>query len=66
MVLRNLPGLRVHEAITSFGSSMVSEDYYVYVKRSTGRIMFLTMYVDDILLAGNNLEIIETIEKWLS
>ena len=42
--------LRFHEAITSFGLSMVLEDHHVYVKRSTGLIMFLTLYVDDILL----------------
>jgi len=28
--------------------------------------MFLTLYVDDILLAGNNLEMIEATKKWLS
>ena len=58
--------LRFHEAITSFGLSMVSEDHCVYVKRSTGGVMFLTPYVDDILLAGNNLEMIEATKRWLS
>jgi len=58
--------LRFHEAITSFGLSMVSEDHRVYVKRSTGGIIFLTLYVDDILLVGNNLEMIEATKKWLS
>jgi len=38
---------------------MVSEDHRVYVKRSTSGIMFLTLYVDDIQLVGNNLEVIE-------
>jgi len=38
----------------------------MYVKRSTRGIMFLTLYVDDILLAGNNLEMIEATKKWLS
>jgi len=28
--------------------------------------MFLTLYIDDILLAGNNLEMIEATTKWLS
>jgi len=28
--------------------------------------MFLTLYVDDILLAGNNLKMIETTKKWMS
>jgi len=51
---------RFHEAMTSFDLSMLSEDHCVYVKRSTRGIMFLTLYVDDILLAGNNLEMLET------
>jgi len=38
----------------------------VYVKRSTRLIIFLTLYVDDILLAGNNLEMIAATKKWLS
>jgi len=58
--------LRFHEAITSFGLSMISEGHYVYVKRLTRGIIFLTLYVDDILLAGNNLEMIESTKKWLS
>jgi len=38
---------------------MVSEDNHVYVKSSTWGIMFLIMYVDDIPLARNNLELIK-------
>ena len=45
---------------------MISEDHCVYVKRSAGEIMFLTLYADDILLAGNNLEMIKATKKWLS
>jgi len=37
---------------------MVFEDHYVYVKKTVKGIMFLTLYVDDILLAGNNMEMI--------
>jgi len=37
---------------------MVSEDHHVYVKSSTWGIMFLTLCVNDILLAGNKLELI--------
>ena len=35
-------------------------------KDQPGGIMFLTLYVDDILLAGNNLEMIEATKRWLS
>jgi len=45
---------------------MVLEDHCVYVKKTTKEIMFLTLYVDDILLAGNNLEMINTTKRWLS
>ena len=45
---------------------MVSEDHCRYAKRIAGRIMFLTLNVDDILLAGNNLEMIEATKKWMS
>ena len=38
----------------------------MYVKISTWGIVFLTLYIDDILLAGNNLEMIEATTKWLS
>jgi len=58
--------LRFHEVITLFGLSIVSKDRRVYVKRSTGGIMFLAVYLDDILLARNNLEMIKASKKWLS
>ena len=45
---------------------MVSEDHGVYVKKTTKGIMFLSLYVDDILLAGNNREMIQTTKEWLS
>jgi len=45
---------------------MVLEDHCVYVKRTTKGNMFLTLYVDDILLVGNNLEMINATKQWLS
>jgi len=57
---------RFHEAITAFGLTMVSEDHCVYVKKINVGIMFLTLYVDDILLAGNDLELINATKRWLS
>ena len=48
------------EAIISFGLNMIFEDYCVHVKKTTKGIIFLTLYVDDILLAGNNMEMIQT------
>ena len=57
---------RFYEVIISFSLNMVSEDHCVYVKKTTKGIMFLTLYVDDILLAGNNMEMIQTTKQWLS
>ena len=45
---------------------MIEEDHCVYVKRSEGSFIILSLYVDDILLAGNDKEFIKTIEEWLS
>ena len=56
---------RFHEAMTSFGFTMVSNDHCVYVNRTRG-IMLLTLYVDDILLVENNLEMINVTRQWLS
>ena len=44
---------------------MVSEYRYGYVQKTTCGITFLTLYVDDILLARNNMKMIQ-ITKWLS
>ena len=45
---------------------MIDEDHYVYVKRSNDKFVILTLYVDDILLAGNNMEYLLIIKEWLS
>ena len=45
---------------------MIEKDHCVYLKRSEGSFIILSLYVDDILLAGNNKEFIKTIKEWLS
>ena len=45
---------------------MIEEDHCVYVKRSEGSFIILSLYVKDILLAKNNKEFIKTIKEWLS
>ncbi|KAL0298185.1 UNVERIFIED_CONTAM: Retrovirus-related Pol polyprotein from transposon TNT 1-94 [Sesamum angustifolium] len=57
---------RFHRAITSIGFTMIEEDHCVYVKRSVKNFLILSLYVDDILLAGNNMEMIVVTQKWLS
>ncbi|KAL0333149.1 UNVERIFIED_CONTAM: Retrovirus-related Pol polyprotein from transposon TNT 1-94 [Sesamum calycinum] len=57
---------RFHRAITSIGFTMIEEDHCVYVKRSVKNFLILSLYVDDILLTGNNMEMIVATQKWLS
>ena len=45
---------------------MIEEDHCVYVKRSKGSFIILSLYVDDILLVGNDMEMIIATKKWLS
>ncbi|CAO2814110.1 unnamed protein product [Amaranthus hypochondriacus] len=45
---------------------MVDEDHYVHVKKTKEGIIFLSLYVNDILLPGKKLEMINTTKRWLS
>lgn len=45
---------------------MIDEDHCVYVKSTGQSFVILSLYVDDILLAGNDMEFLMTIKKWLS
>ena len=38
----------------------------MYLKRSNSDFLILSLYVDDILLAGNSKEMIDIAKKWLS
>lgn len=50
--------LRFHEYVMTYVFSMTKEDYCVYVKRFKGSLVSLSLYVDGILLAGNNIEFV--------
>ena len=45
---------------------MIEEDHYVYAKWSKGSFIILSSYVNDILLAGNDMELIVATKMWLS
>ena len=45
---------------------MVKEDHCVYVKQSKESFLILSLCVDDILLAGNDKEMIVATKAWLS
>ena len=58
--------LRFHRAILSNGFTMIKEDHCVYTKRSKGSFIILSLYVDNILLADNDAEMIVATKEWLS
>jgi hypothetical protein len=45
---------------------MMEEDHCMYLKRSKNSFIILSLYIDDILIAGNNKEIIDTTKRWKS
>ena len=45
---------------------MIEEGHCVYVKQSEGSFIILSLYVNDILLAGNDTKMIITTKAWLS
>jgi hypothetical protein len=45
---------------------MMEEDYCMYLKCSKNNFIILSLYVDDILTARNNKEMIDTTKRWLS
>ena len=58
--------IKFHQAIQRDGFTMMEEDHCVYLKRSSDGFVILSLYVDDILIAGNSKEMIDTTKKWLS
>ena len=58
--------LKFHQAIISYDFTMIDEDHCVYVKVSKNKFVILSLYVDDILLAGNDKEYLLTMKAWFS
>ena len=58
--------IRFHNAIISYGFTMIYEDHCVYTKRSGNKFVILTLYVDDILIAGKDISYVNQIKNWLS
>ena len=57
---------RFHDSIISHGFEMIEEDHCVYLKRSKKSVLILYLYVDGILIAGNEMDSIVATKKWLS
>jgi hypothetical protein len=53
-------------SITSYGFSMMEGDHCIYFKIVGGNFTLLSLYVDDILIASNNKEMLLEVKMWLS
>ena len=58
--------IQFHNAKMSHNFEMIEEDHCVYIKRSKDKFVVLSLYVDDILIAENNVDYIQEIKGWLS
>ena len=52
--------IKFHNDIISFGFQMIEEDHCVYLKRSKKSFVILSLYVDDVLIIGNNMSLMNT------
>ena len=58
--------LKFNDTITSFGFKENTVDRCIYLKVSGSKIIFLILYVDDILLATNDLGLLYETKNFLS
>ena len=57
---------RFDEAIRSYDFIKNEDEPCVYKKVSGSQLTFLVLYVDDILLIGNNVDMMTSVKVWLS
>ena len=58
--------IRFDQAIKSFGFEHNLDEPCVYKRHQDKVVMFLVLYVDDILLIGNDVGVMSSINVWLS
>ena len=58
--------IKFHHAVLKDGFKMMEEDHCMYLKCSNNNFIILSLYVDDILLIGNNKKMIDIVKRWLS
>ena len=58
--------LKFDETIRKFGFKENEEDNCIYAKFKNGKYIFLILYVDDILLASSDINLLEETKKFLS
>jgi hypothetical protein len=52
--------------ILSLGFVRIKVDHYIYSKEQGGCFIYVALYVDDMLLIGNNMDAIKEVKKKLS
>ncbi|KAK2429799.1 secreted RxLR effector protein [Trifolium repens] len=57
--------LRFDETVTKYGFIKNEDEPCVYMKVSGSKIVFLVLYVDDILLIGNDVPTLQQVKTWL-
>jgi hypothetical protein len=55
--------VKFHQAMLKDGFTMMEEDHFVYLKLYNNSFIILSLYVDNILIAKNNKEMIDTIKR---
>ena len=55
--------LKFHQAMLKEGFTMMEEDHCVYIKRSNIGFIILSLYVEDILIVGNDKKLINVTNK---
>jgi hypothetical protein len=58
--------LRFDEVIKGFGFVQNTEESCIYKKMSGSLVSFLVLYVDDILLIGNNVKMLNSVKEYLN
>ena len=58
--------IKFDQAIKSFGFEQNLVEPYVYKRHQDKVVMFLVLYVDNILLIGNDVRVMSSVKVWLS
>ena len=58
--------IRIDQAIKSFGFEQNLDEPCVYKRHQDKVVIFLVLYVDDILLIGNDVGVMSLVKIWLS
>jgi hypothetical protein len=58
--------LRFDEVIKGFGFLQNTEESCIYKKMSGSSVSFLVLYVDDILLIGNDVQMLNSVKEYLN